>query len=96
MTQTYGGLKSFKLSKKPIITPLGIRVSMSCHFLFMVQRENHTSTLEISTISVPRHKEESLERKIMVFTRSITTLEFSTSIRINLRTSRSKVCDFIL
>ena len=39
---------------------------------------------------------ELIGQKIMVFTRSIMTLELSTSIRIDPGTFRSKVCDFIL
>ena len=58
MTQAYGGLKSLKPNKKPINTLLGVRVSKSFHSL----HQSRERTL-VSTILVPRHKEESLGRR---------------------------------
>ena len=59
MTQSHGGLKSLKLSRKPINTPLRVRVSMSFHSPLQSRERTLASTLEISTIFVLRHKEES-------------------------------------
>ena len=59
MIQTHGELKSLKLSGKPINTPLRVRVSMSCHSPLQSRERTLTSTLEISTILVLRHKEKS-------------------------------------
>ena len=60
MIQAHGKLKSLKLNRKPINTPLGVRVSKSCHSLLQSRERTLTFTLGIVTISVPRHKEESL------------------------------------
>ena len=57
MTQAHSELKSLKLNKKPLNTPLGVRVSKSYHSSIQFRERILTSTLEISTISVPRHKE---------------------------------------
>ena len=59
MIQTHGGLKSLKLSRKPINTPLKVRVSMSFHSPLQSRERTLTSTLEISIILVLRHKEKS-------------------------------------
>ena len=63
MTQAYGGLKSLKPNRKPIKTPLRLKVSKSFYFPFQSRERTLASILEISTISVPRHKEESLNRR---------------------------------
>ena len=63
MTQAHDGLKSLKPNRKPINTPLGIRVSMSFHSPLRSRERTLTSTLKISTISVLRHKVESSNRR---------------------------------
>ena len=60
MTQAHSGLKSLKLGKNPINTPIRVRVSKSFHSPIQFKERTLASILEISTISVPRHKEQSL------------------------------------
>ena len=71
MTQAHGGLKSLKCNKKPINTSLKVKVSTSCHFPFQSGKKTLASTLEISTICMPRYKEESLGERSWVFEKRI-------------------------
>ena len=56
MTQAHSGLKSLKPSSKPINTPLEVKVFRSSHSPIQSREETLAPTLEISTISVSRHK----------------------------------------
>ena len=51
--------KSLKPNRKPINTPLRVRVSKSYHFPFQSRERILVSTLDIFTILVPSYKEES-------------------------------------
>ena len=55
MSQAHSGLKSLK----PINTPSMVKVSKSYHSSLQFRERTLVSTLEISTILVLRHKEES-------------------------------------
>ena len=71
MTQAHGGLKSLKPNRKFINTPLGVRVSMFCHSLFQSREKTLIFTLEISTISILRHKEQSSSKISWVYEKYI-------------------------
>ena len=55
------GLKSLKLSRKPINTPLGVKVFKSCPL--QSSERTLTSTFEIFTILVSKQKEELSDRR---------------------------------
>ena len=63
MTQTHGRLKSLKPNRELINTSLVIRVSNFSHSPLYSRERTLDSILDISTISVPKHKEESLGGK---------------------------------
>ena len=65
MTQAHDGLKSLKLSRKPINT--GIRFLSLVILFFQSKEKTIASILKISTISMSRHKEESLRGRSWVY-----------------------------